>query len=649
MTSRNDPEALTRVNDAFFMVDGDWRFTFVNPQAAERWQRPAHELIGRVMWEEFPALTHSVFGDAYRTAAATRNELVVSSMSAESGRWYELRIYPLVDGLAAAFFDITDIRDTETELARVNETAERERRMYRTVLSNSPDYLFVFDLEARLAFANVPLLELWQQSLDQVLGRTMLDIVRPNALGELVHADVLQVIATGKPVRHQSAYTSPHGTRDYEYIFMPVFGDDGRIEAVAGSSRDITEHRLEAERLLREARRKDEFLATLAHELRNPLAPIRNALEVSRLSNGNAVTAAQAYDIMERQLGNMVRLIDDLLDLSRLNLGKVELRRQSADLAAVVANAVETARPHIETGGHSLRLNIPGDVLCVHADQTRLAQVFANLLINAAKFTPRNGHLDLTVSHDATDAIVTVRDNGVGIDAAMLERVFEMFTQAPHTVDRAQGGLGIGLTLVRGLVGLHGGSVVARSEGVGRGAEFEVCIPLAAQPHADDDRRTHDAAPRPLVRRHILIVDDNADNANSLSMMLDMMGHETATANDGLEALALAESFLPEVCLLDIGMPNLDGYELARRLRQRPWADKTLLVALTGWGQEEDKRRSAEAGIHHHLVKPVNPAALVALLERYAGEQPMHQNVRIETEMGPAPTATLSTSANDAL
>ena len=428
-----------------------------------------------------------------------------------------------------------------------------------------------------------------------------------------------RVIESGATLRDETEYTAPTGTHAYEYIFVPVFDSDGDVEAVAGSSRNITAHKASEQVLRDEAKRKDEFLATLAHELRNPLAPIRNALEVARMSNGNADMIATAFGIMERQLGNMVRLIDDLLELSRLNLNKVELREQSVDLALVVASAIETARPHITQGEHDLRLHIPADVVLVRADATRLSQVFANLLTNAAKFTPHHGHITLTVAREGAHATVRVRDDGVGIEASLLGQVFEMFTQAPGSIERAQGGLGIGLALVKGIVQLHGGSVEVKSEGAGRGTEFTVRLPLQLQPGEADAGLVEDHAVSSVTPQHILVVDDNVDSAASLAMMLKMLGHETATANDGLQALAIAEWFLPDVCLMDIGMPNLNGIELAKRMRAEPWAERVLLVALTGWGQDEDKRRSLEAGIDFHLVKPVSPTALVALLERFAG------------------------------
>jgi CheY-like chemotaxis protein/nitrogen-specific signal transduction histidine kinase len=385
--------------------------------------------------------------------------------------------------------------------------------------------------------------------------------------------------------------------------------------------RDITE-RKEAEeaqsRLLAALsdadRRKDEFLATLAHELRNPLAPMRNALQIIRLSTYRE-DREQALALTERQLEQMVRLVDDLMDVSRITRGKVELRKERVELARVVQQAVETSRPLIEAMGHNLTLDITPMPIFVNGDLTRLAQVFANLLNNSAKYTERGGRITLRVERQGSDAVVSVRDTGVGIPAHMLPKVFEIFTQGERSLERAQGGLGVGLSLVKGLVEMHGGGVEARSGGIGKGSEFVVRLPVV---HSKGGQQRDDEADQtpaaPMVRRRILVADDNRDSADSLALLLKIMGNETQTAHDGLEVLEVAASFRPEVILLDIGMPKLNGYETARRIREQPWAKNVLLVAQTGWGQDDDKRLSKESGFDVHMVKPVEPAALQKLL-----------------------------------
>jgi PAS domain S-box-containing protein len=367
-------------------------------------------------------------------------------------------------------------------------------------------------------------------------------------------------------------------------------------------------------RELRDAdRRKDEFLATLAHELRNPLAPIRNGLQVLRLSGKETGVVADARSMMERQLGQMVRLVDDLLDVSRISRNKLDLKKQRVALAAVVHSAVETSRPLVEQSRHTLAVALPPGPVYLDADLVRLAQVFSNLLNNAAKYTEPGGRIWLSAEVAGREVAVRVRDTGLGIPADALPRIFEMFSQVDRNMERAQGGLGIGLTLVRRLVEMHGGTVEARSDGPGKGSEFTVRLPLAAD-GAGGPRVAAGEGPAAAPRRRILIVDDNHDSAMSLGMMLDLMGNETRTAHDGLAAVEAAGEFRPDVILLDIGLPKLNGYDACRRIREQPWGRGIVIVALTGWGQEEDRRRSADAGFDHHMVKPVEVDALTKLL-----------------------------------
>jgi len=319
----------------------------------------------------------------------------------------------------------------------------------------------------------------------------------------------------------------------------------------------------------------------------------------------------QARTMMERQLGQMVRLIDDLLDISRISQGKVTVRKERLDLADVIRQAVETSRPVIEGRGLELAIQLPHRIL-VEADMTRLTQSISNLLNNAAKYTDRGGRITLAVQREGRDAVVSVRDTGIGIPRPMLAKVFEMFTQVDRS-ERAQGGLGIGLYLVKRLVEMHGGTVEARSEGHGMGSEFVIRLPVlsvaGAQPEVELDR-----AAVATPRRRVLVADDNRDAALSLAMMLEMIGNETQTAFDGLEAVEVAGKFLPDVMLLDIGMPKLSGHEAAARIRQQPWGRNIVLVALTGWGQDDDKRKSQDAGFDFHLVKPVDPEEIEKLL-----------------------------------
>jgi CheY-like chemotaxis protein len=382
-------------------------------------------------------------------------------------------------------------------------------------------------------------------------------------------------------------------------------------------SLDVTDRRRDEEALRAADRKKDDFLALLAHELRNPLAPIVNALStMQRTNDGPLRERCQA--IMQRQVGHMVRLIDDLLDVSRIDRNKMELRRAPLTVADVVSNAVETARPVIEGAGHALEIALPDAPLVVDGDLTRLAQVFANLLTNSAKYTPRGGRIRLEARRAGSEVVVTVRDTGIGIPPEALPDIFDMFSQVDRTLERSTGGLGIGLALVRGIVEMHGGRVGASSAGPGRGAEFSVRLPLIAPPSAGAGEvaaggRSGWAPGRPW---RVLVVDDNRDAAESMAELLRACGNEVAVAHDGLDAVARAEALRPELVLMDVAMPRLNGLEATRRIRQQPWSRGMRIVALTGWGQEADRARTAQAGCDGHLVKPVSLEALTELFAK---------------------------------
>jgi PAS domain S-box-containing protein len=406
---------------------------------------------------------------------------------------------------------------------------------------------------------------------------------------------------------------------DGEYRWFKTRGvpirEEGKIVYWFGTCTDIEDvKRMEA--ALRQAdRRKNDFLATLAHELRNPLAPLRTGLQVLRLTEDQG-SREQVRDMMERQLGQLVRLVDDLLDISRISRDRLELRKARIPLAAVIDNAVETARPLLDSKGQSLTVSLPSEPVYLDADLTRLAQVFWNLLNNSAKYTDPGGRVELSARVEGREVLVTVRDNGMGIPAEALPGLFTIFAQVNRSLERAEGGLGIGLALVKGLVQMHAGTVKARSDGLGRGSEFLVRLPLAGGPAGETKPPTVPTS-ADAGRRRILVVDDNRDAAATLAMMLSLLGHDTRIAHDGLEALELAEAFRPDVVLLDIGLPKLNGYDACRRIRQQSWGKDTFIVAVTGWGQDEDRRRSQEAGFNGHLVKPIELAALEKLLAEW--------------------------------
>lgn len=423
---------------------------------------------------------------------------------------------------------------------------------------------------------------------------------------------------TGRPVLGEMLEVRREdGSTQFEYITaVPLFDDNGRVRGALGAMVDMTERKRFEDALRATDRRKDEFLATLAHELRNPLAPIRNAIEILRLGRDAGIDPRIPQQVLERQTRHMTRLLDDLLDVSRISYNKLVLRRERIELGTPVLSAIETSRPLIEERGHCLLVSMPEEALYLDADPVRLAQVFSNLLNNAARYTPPRGCIEFRGVCSEGELRVTVKDNGPGISRETMSQMFGMFSRGDGSAERAEGGLGVGLSLVRALTEMHGGRVEARSEGLNCGSEFLVRLPLAAgvveAGGSESDAPEYASGALPL---RVLVVDDLRDSADSLAALLELTGHEAWAAYEGTASIETAERLRPDVILLDIGMPDVDGYEVCRRLRELPWASGTTLIALTGWGQENDRRRSVEAGFDHHLVKPVEIPALMKLLE----------------------------------
>jgi signal transduction histidine kinase/ActR/RegA family two-component response regulator len=388
----------------------------------------------------------------------------------------------------------------------------------------------------------------------------------------------------------------------------------------------IREHlaeRARAEAALREGdRRKDEFLAILAHELRNPLAPIRNSVHILRATRVDDPTVQGVTEMMERQVNQMVRLVDDLLEISRITRGKIELKIEPIELKAVLESAVETCRPILEAAGHTFGVSLPEEPVLVHGDAVRLAQVFTNLLNNACKYTDPGGSIRLTARREGERAFIEVADNGRGIPSHMLERIFDLFTQVDGATERSPGGLGIGLTLARTLIESHGGTISAHSLGAGKGSRFVVHLPILKAGHPVTGGAAGGRLDADLSARRILVVDDNKDAADSLAMVLGLLGAEVRTEYDGGSGLAAARAWSPSVVFLDIGMAHMDGHEVARRIRQDPNLARVQLVALTGWGQDKDRRDSKEAGFDHHLTKPVDIGVLQMLLQSLEAPRP---------------------------
>jgi PAS domain S-box-containing protein len=511
--------------------------------------------------------------------------------------------------------------DYDALLVRLGD-AERQRRTYEAILANTPDLAYVFDLKHRFIYANPMLLRIWGRSWNDAIGKTCLEIGYEPWHARMHDDDIEQVVLTRQPVRGEVPFTGTSGVRDYDYIFVPVFDQTGAVVAVAGTTRDITEkkrHERElqtlADRLAEADRRKTEFIAILAHELRNPLSPILNGVTIIQQADGDRFSRLSAASMIERQVQHMVRLVDDLLDLSRISRGTIELRNEVLDIEHVVTLALEAVSPSITALSQHVTVQNDGAQYRILGDRVRMVQVFANILTNASKFSPGGSDIDIRVSRRDDQVVVCVRDHGMGVPQDMLNNVFDMFTQVDRSIHRAKGGLGIGLTLVKTMVVLHGGSVEARSEGTGHGTELSVSLPIAEVAlAAERAARIPPSAPGAPVR--IAVVDDNRDSAVSLAVLLRLSGHETAIAYDGDAALATIREFDPDVVFLDIGLPRMNGYEVCRQVRRISRARPVIVIALTGWGQEEDRRRSFDAGFDAHLVKPVDPETLIRTLSQ---------------------------------
>lgn len=630
-------------------------------------------------------------------------------------------------------------RAAETALLENIEYFNKQRRLYETALSNTPDLLYIFDLEGHFTYANDALLQMWGLTWDEAIGKTCLELGYEPWHADLHMREIRQVIETKQPIRSDVPFTGTHGRRIYDYIFVPVIGEDGNVEAIAGSTRDVTERKqaeemakraesrrrlaLEAshsfgvwdwdikqniftadERLgelfnlsseqaeqgvpievptqyihpddleannaaiqesidngtpynqeyrilqkdgtirwasfrgrvmydsegeperfpgvgvdttrernaieaLQEAdRRKDEFLATLAHELRNPLAPIRNALEILQSNDYSQSQKCEAFGRVDRQVNQMIRLVDDLMDVSRITRGKIRIDREPVNLCEILGTAIETIQPLIDEKRHTLIVEEMATPLWVNGDLIRLSQIFSNIINNAAKYTPSGGKIEVHVSSDDGMVNISVTDNGEGIPPDKLTSVFDMFTQVDGALERSQGGLGIGLTLVKRLTELHDGNVSVYSDGLGKGTKFEVVLPILNQVPISISKRkkVEHLAEEPSEKLNVLIADDNQDSAITMGWILEAKGCQVQVVEDGPSALKAVESFTPDLVMLDIGMPGMNGYDLCIALRKNAALKHAIFVAQTGWGQPSHMQRSKEAGFDHHLVKPLD-------------------------------------------
>jgi two-component system, chemotaxis family, CheB/CheR fusion protein len=515
-----------------------------------------------------------------------------------------------VVGAVNIVIDITDRR-----------RADLTRAHLAAIVNSSDDAIISKNLDGIIQSWNGAAQQLFGYTADQAVGRHISFLIPPDRIDEEEH--ILTQLRAGEQVYHfDTVRVRSNGQPiPISVTVSPIRDDAGRIVGASKIARDISDRKQAEEQIyslltqMKEAdRRKDEFLATLGHELRSPLASLFSTLETMKRGNGANEFFHQARETMERQLHQMVRLVDDLLDVSRIARNKLELRKERVPLRSILQQAVEVSRSSAVAAQHEIIVNMPSETIYLYADPVRLTQVFTNLLNNACKYTDSGGLIEITTKLQSNDVLVTIKDSGIGIPPDKLSSIFEMFTQIHSGLERSRAGLGIGLTLVKRLVEMHGGSVIANSKGVGRGSEFTVSLPLVVETsevHSQEIPSENEPSTRTL---RILVVDDNVDSADSLATLLQISGNETALAHDGLAAVKMAEQFRPDVVLMDIGLPRLDGHEAARRIREQSWGKEVVLVALTGWGQEEDRRRSKEAGFDEHMVKPVDYETLMHFL-----------------------------------
>jgi len=530
-----------------------------------------------------------------------------------------LTISPIRDASGVVIGASKIARDV-TERKRI----EAEREKFVTVIENSTDFIGMCDLDGVPFFVNRAGLKMvGLDDIEQARRMPVASFFFSEDQDRMMHEFFPSVLRNGHgevEVRFRHFKTGAPRWMAYKVLTLP--GADGRPVAFATVSQDVTERRRLEDDLRRVVaelsdadRRKNEFLAMLAHELRNPLAPISNAVRALSLGRRDETAVDSASEMLERQVGQIIRLVDDLLDVSRISRGKIALRPERVELTRIIDQAVEASRAQYRSMDQELTVSLPSEPVYLNADPTRLAQVVGNLLNNAHKFTDVGGRISVAVEREGAQVVIRVKDTGVGIAAEHLAGIFEMFTQVESSLERSRSGLGIGLTLVKTLVEMHGGTVEAHSDGPGRGSEFVVRLPVLR----DVPESLSPAAPEhldasPVVRRRVLIVDDNRDAAEWLATLLSLSGHETHIALDGDQAVKAAERLLPDAILLDIGLPRIDGYEVCRRIREQPWGRGLMIVALTGWGQEEDRQKSKEAGFNTHLVKPVDDEVIMNLL-----------------------------------
>jgi PAS domain S-box-containing protein len=622
---------LESMSEGFVAVDGDWRITYANGAFESVTLRRREDLVGNGFWDLFAALRGGPHEASLREAAAHRAATRIEAYDSQQSRWFEVNAFPMegvgmeAGGMALYFRDETDRRRAEEGVRRLAAVAEQ-----------SSDFIGIFTPDAGGIWLNPAGRRMAGLSEDtNIAAWRMIDFF-PREDRPFVR-DTVMAALTGEAAEWEGELrlAQPEGRCPLPVYFkgFAVRGADGHNLGLATITRDITAQKLAEDELRRVAadlseadHRKSEFLATLAHELRNPLAPIRTGLDLlrmARMTGADSVAQQRVHDMMERQLGHLIHLVDDLLDIARITRGKIELKKEPVTVSAIVTTALETSAALIESHGHELQVELPIEPLELEADVTRMVQVLSNLLNNAAKYTPQRGRITLSCWREDGQAVIAVADNGIGIPLDAIGSVFEMFTQVRGSLDRAQGGLGIGLSLVRRLVELHGGRVGAFSSGRGQGSTFTVRLPLRpGTPHARPAETPAAQADGLAPRLRVLVVDDNQDAAESLVALLDILGHAAFVAHDGPQGLRMASEMAPDLVLLDIGLPGMSGYDVARAIRRSDQLPRMVLIALTGWGGQSDQQASQEAGFDQHLTKPVSLEALEQALAAAARALP---------------------------
>jgi two-component system CheB/CheR fusion protein len=631
LTQLNDDltNLLSSTNFPLVMVSSDLRIRSFTPPAKRVLSLLPTDIgrpIGLIRASIDHANLETLIGDAI-----ARVQTVEHEVRDRAGRWYTMRVSPYrtgenkIDGAVLVLVDIDQLHRDQEELRQKSKVLLQQA----TLIELSHDAIIVRDADHRVLA--------WNRGAREMYGYTM-EEARGKQVDVLLHTDAEAWAALNVTLAEKGAWEGElrQRRRDGREIVVEsretlVHDGAGGRATILAIKRDITETRRTLATLEQADRQKDQFLATLAHELRNPIAPIKNAVEIMRLAGDDSGTMATVREMLDRQVRQLAGIVEDLIDVSRIVERKIELHIERVDLHAVAATAIETCREMMESCSHQLTVSLPREPLFVDVDPVRMSQVVVNLLNNAAKYTPPGGAIALTVEAERggggaiESAVIRVRDNGIGVASDQRERIFEIFQQGDGAPQHGMGGLGVGLTLVRSLVQMHGGTVAVSSDGVGRGSEFVVRLPAVDVKTAPAGGKSDDDASSPgdgQVRRKVLVVDDNRDQAESLRRLLSLMGHDTRVGFDGAQALKLADEFEPEIVLLDLGLPTLSGYEVARRLRADRRFDSTVLVAQTGWGQEQDRQRSRDAGFDHHMVKPADDAELRKNLARASRARP---------------------------